>query len=84
LWAGKIRTKDEGDALAGILQYPMCTLTELMLAGRVGITLGITPRHGLDDLGPGGSGGVMIQINCVHYLSILGSFGRFGNGERFS
>jgi hypothetical protein len=49
----------------------MCTLTGLVLAGRIGIALGITSHHGLDDLGPGGGSGIMIKIYRFHLFDVF-------------
>jgi hypothetical protein len=74
LGASQVRAEDRGDSFPRVLQHPMGTLARLMLAGRIGITLGITTHHGLDNLRPGGSSGIVIEINGFH-LSILGNFG---------
>ena len=70
LGAGKICAQDGGNFFPGVLQCPMRTLARPMLAGRIGVALGITPHHGLNDLGPSGSGGIMIKIYWIHLLSI--------------
>ena len=66
LEAVQVGPEDFGHPLPGVFQNAACLLARLMLACRVGISGRVAAGHGLDDLGPGGSGRIVVEINVVH------------------
>ena len=73
LEAVQVGPEDFGHPLPGVFQNAACPLARLMLACRVGISGRVAAGHGLDDLGPGGSGRVVVKINVIHQAIIRGA-----------
>ena len=66
LEAIQVGPQDFGHPLPGVFQNAAGLLARLMLAGRIGISGRVAAGHGLDDLGPGRSCRVVVQINVIH------------------
>ena len=66
LVAVQVGPQDFGHALAGLFQHAARPLSRLMLAGRVRMAVRVAAGHGLDDLGPSGRSGIVVEINGVH------------------
>ena len=64
--SGQIGVENRRDPLPGVFQHAAGLLAGLMLAGRIGIILGVTPPHGLHHFRPGRRCRIMVKIDGLH------------------
>ena len=66
LRAVEVGAQQPANSLAGLFQHLPSSPSSSMLAGRIRIAGGMTPRHRITHLGQNRRGGIVIEINVVH------------------
>lgn len=77
-WGG---TDESGDLIFGVVDGLTAELAEAMGAGRISIEMGEIGEHGVESFGSEGGGGVIVEVDGVHWREIIGRRRRMDMGR---